>query len=560
MAEISHRITLGNNPLASKTIQPAIFHPDGGEGFINDRGLKGWGNGLIKPAIAYKEDVNERNLSVSFNFPDSRGAPKRITQEAVLRLPKTEAVLSLRGEVGVEDEAAIQHILSTTVRVFAKTSNNQAWYGSGAIVKPEDVIRGYKSHDGEYFILTNNHVAEGAAYISIRLANGDEYMAEVVKSFHGSDLRDDGMDIAILRVELPMSLNTAKIGDPKDLRIGQTIYTAGHSLALSRSVVSKGIITRPSQESGQLSEDIQSNAPISPGNSGGPMFNSYGEIVGLNTYIFLRGEDMTFAKPIDEQLAAINEISATGEVTRGSLGFEVKGFPLIDRRIEGFPDGITGAVVNDIEKDSPAERAGLKNGDVVTFMRAYKNGRLISQIDVNITDKYESNGVIRRWAARLEPGTAVEMEIYRKNGYLYEQKSVMTFADKLKTDTAVTATKWGFSAIEAVGGGLLVSDIEGFSPADRKEIEPGRYYLRGIASDSIPRNLSDKDYVEVHDLATLKKLISFVDERETFEITLMLADTKNPKRLIPVTLTRDILVESIWKDAIEKSWDLAVNY
>lgn len=370
----------------------------------------------------------EQIKRVNFDFPDPRGTMRKLTSDIEFIRSRSSMVrdrIALAGTFASKETEAdietIRKILPSIVRISAENAFGSAWYGSGSIAAPLEVIPDYEAKPGEYFIITNHHVANDAKYTTIKLPNGQEYKAELVRSPRGgAPLMNAAMDIALLRVYMPYSLPTITIGDPKQLRIGQPIYTAGHPRALPNVAVTKGVISNPQQETGELSLDIQSDAPINPGNSGGPSFNQAGEIIGLNTYTFREGEDLTFTKPIDEQIDTLLNIWENGHMVRGTFGFEVEPLPLIERIHLGFPDDETGAIISDIATGSPAEKAGLMPGDIVTWMEVRQKGYADNILDVDIHDSFEANGVIKRWAAKLLPGTTVNMIVYRKekNAYL----------------------------------------------------------------------------------------------------------------------------------------------
>jgi len=360
--------------------------------------------------------VFSRASRISFNFPDSHGAPKTVHQDVNITPSGSLLIKDLRNK---EDIRVIKKILPTIVRVSAEDANNKGWYGSGAIMKPSDIIPGYNAMPGEYFVLTNQHVAGNAKYLTVKLANGEEYKATVVKSPDGAELLDDDMDIALMRIYIPYSLPTATVGDPKKLEIGQPIYTVGHPKALPNVAVTKGIISNPSQETGELSLDIQSDAPINGGNSGGPSFNQEGEFIGLNTYTFRDSEDLTFTKPIDEQIDALLNIWENGHIVRGAINISLSALSLIDRIQMGFPENKTGAIIKTVAPLSAASKAGLRAGDIVTWMEVRSNGSAVEVLDVDIHDRFEAEGIVKRWASRLLPGTMVNMIVYRKIGGKY---------------------------------------------------------------------------------------------------------------------------------------------
>ena len=354
--------------------------------------------------------------AVSFDFPDARGAPLSVRQNVDIA---RSALAYAYDDKTAQDIKVIKKILPSIVRVAAEDANNNGWYGSGSIMKPSDIIPGYEGAYGEYFVLTNQHVAGGSKYLTVKLANGEEYKAEVVRSKHGAELLDDDMDIALLRVHIPYSLPTSKLGDPKKLEIGQPIYTVGHPKALPHVAVTKGIISNPAQETGELSLDIQTDAPINGGNSGGPSFNQSGEFIGLNTYTFRDSENLTFTKPIDEQIDVLLNIWENGHVVRGAIDIELAALPLIDRIQLGFPEKETGAVVKSVKLFSAAATAGLRAGDIITWMEVRVNGSAAEVLDVNVHDWFEAKGIVKRWASRLLPGTVVSMIVYRKVNNIY---------------------------------------------------------------------------------------------------------------------------------------------
>lgn len=383
----------------------------------------------LQGGARFREDLASNVVPVSFDYPDERGA-SRILNDRVQFIADPQ-LKTLRTGLDPEDKIAIDSIRPTVVRVSAKDGDNKRWFGSGSIVEPNDILPDYFPLEGEYFVITNQHVADGAKFMNIELPNGTEILADVMYSPYSTPLMDKEMDIAILRFYLPMSIPTAKIGDPSSLEIGETVYTAGHPRALPRSSITKGIVSQPRQETGNLSLDIQIDAPISPGNSGGPTFNGKGEIMGTNTYTFRDSEDLTFVKPIDEQLKAIRQIWQMGSVIRGALGFDVKAYPIIDRSQDGFPNGVSGAVISNIKQGSTVANASLKVGDILTWMEVRQNGSAIKSLPVDITDIFEARGVIKRWLADIFPGTRITLIVYRKIDNHYETIEIDALAEML---------------------------------------------------------------------------------------------------------------------------------
>jgi serine protease Do len=208
------------------------------------------------------------------------------------------------------------------------------------------------SHDG--YIFTNNHVVEQADKIIVKLSDGKEYEAKVI----GKDAKTD---IALIKIKSGDSLPVAETGDSEKLRVGDWVLAIGNPFGLEQTVTAaKGRVIG----AGPYDNFIQTDASINPGNSGGPLFNMEGKVIGINTAIVAQGQGIGFAIPISMAKTILPDLKAKGKVTRGWLGVSVqdisediaKNMKLKDR---------TGALISDVFKGDPADKAGLKPGDVV---------------------------------------------------------------------------------------------------------------------------------------------------------------------------------------------------
>jgi serine protease Do len=228
---------------------------------------------------------------------------------------------------------------------------NQLATGSGFII----------SRDG--YIVTNNHVVEGASAVTVRLSDRREYEAEVI----GTDPRSD---LALLRVEaedLPMLvLNTTD-----ELQVGEWVLAIGSPFGLDYSVTA-GIVSAkgrslPTENNENYVPFIQTDVAINPGNSGGPLFNLKGEVVGVNSQIYTRtggSIGLSFAIPVSVVRNVVSQLKEDGRVTRGWLGVTIQD---VDRNLaESFGlDRPRGALVSQVAEDSPADKGGLKSGDII---------------------------------------------------------------------------------------------------------------------------------------------------------------------------------------------------
>lgn len=215
--------------------------------------------------------------------------------------------------------------------------------------------------DADGSILTNNHVVENAQKIMVKLADDQDYEAKIVG-------RDPKTDIAVIKINAKASLTAATFGDSDRLEVGEWVMAIGNPFGLD-STVTSGIVSAKGRHIGQGPYDnfIQTDASINPGNSGGPLLNLHGEVVGINTAIFSRtggNIGIGFAIPINLVKELLPQLRGKGKVTRGYLGVLIqKVTPEIAESL-GM-DKPRGALVANISKDGPAEKAGVKVGDVI---------------------------------------------------------------------------------------------------------------------------------------------------------------------------------------------------
>jgi serine protease Do len=215
--------------------------------------------------------------------------------------------------------------------------------------------------DADGSILTNNHVVENAQKIVVKLSNDQEYEAKVIG-------RDPKTDMAVIKIDAKTGLSAASLGDSDGLEVGEWVVAIGNPFGLD-STITSGIVSAKGRHIGQGPYDnfIQTDASINPGNSGGPLINLRGEVIGINTAIFSRtGGNMGigFAIPINLAKELLPQLRGKGKVTRGYLGVLIqKVTPEIADSL-GMERGY-GALVANVSKDGPAEKAGVKVGDVI---------------------------------------------------------------------------------------------------------------------------------------------------------------------------------------------------
>jgi serine protease Do len=212
------------------------------------------------------------------------------------------------------------------------------------------------SEDG--YILTNNHVVEGADEIKVKLSDGREFSGEI----RGLDPK---LDLALIKIETGEDLPVARLGDSEGIKVGEWVMAIGNPFGLEQTVT-VGIVSAKGRVigAGPYDDFIQTDASINPGNSGGPLFNMQGEVVGINTAIVAQGQGIGFAIPVNMAKQIIPQLRDEGHVTRGWLGVTVQA--LNKELADSFGlDHPRGALVNEVVADSPADQAGLKRGDII---------------------------------------------------------------------------------------------------------------------------------------------------------------------------------------------------
>jgi serine protease Do len=323
--------------------------------------------------------------------------------------------------------------------------------------------------DQDGSILTNNHVVENADKIVVKLSTGQEYAAKVIG-------RDPKTDIAIIKIEAKSNLTAAPLGDSDRLEVGEWVLAIGNPFGLDNTVTS-GIVSAKGRHLGAGPYDsfIQTDASINPGNSGGPLINLRGEVVGINSAIFTQtggNIGIGFAIPINLVKELLPQLKGKGKVTRGFLGVQIQRVTPEIAESLGLEKN-RGALVASLSKDAPAEKAGVKVGDVIVeFDRK------------EIKDSNELPIIV----ARTPVGQKVQMKVLRDKkevtlnitvGELKEQEIVASVKEKgelgltLQNVTPQIAESLGLPKAE----GLIVSAVEPGSPAEEAGIRRGDLVL-----------------------------------------------------------------------------------
>ena len=305
--------------------------------------------------------------------------------------------------------------------------------GSGFIV----------SDDG--YILTNAHVVAEADEVTVRLTDRREFAAKVI----GFDPRSD---VAVIKIDAK-DLPTVRIGDPRQLRPGEWVLAIGSPFGLDNSATA-GIVSATSRAVG--GEDnyvpfIQTDVAVNPGNSGGPLFNLRGEVIGMNSMIFSRTGGymgLSFAIPIDVANDVREQLIKTGHVVRGRIGVAVQDVNAQLAQSFGL-DRPRGALVSAVESDSPAAKAGVKPGDVILAV----NGHDIDRV-----------GDLRAQVSQTKPGSTGDLRLWRDG----KQTTVKVKVDELEEQGPVRTAARQSGGDEAARLGIAVRPL---TSEEKKQVE-----------------------------------------------------------------------------------------
>ncbi len=323
--------------------------------------------------------------------------------------------------------------------------------------------------NAEGFILTNNHVVADATDLQVTLAGGRTYEAELMGT-------DEKTEVAIIRIkDPPEGMSTAVLGDSEALHVGQWVLAIGHPFGLQHTV-SAGIVSatgRSGFRAGNLREVeyqdwIQTDAAINPGNSGGPLVNLRGEVIGINTFIFSQaGGNMGigFAIPANIATDVIPDLMAGREVVRGYLGVFFK--DLTAELAESFEyEGTSGALVNEVQEDSPADDAGIEAGDIIMEFEGHK---------------IEDGNELRRRVAATGPGTRAKVKVWRDG-------KGKTFTVKLGD----------LATVREEGTDWLGVTVHTLTRQEAKDLGTAR--LKGVQIDKVDPESIVADYLEPTDV------------------------------------------------------------
>jgi serine protease Do len=323
------------------------------------------------------------------------------------------------------------------------------------------------------FIMTNAHVVDGADELLVTLPDKREFKARVI----GADKRTD---VAVVKIEA-LGLPAVRIGDANRIKVGEWVMAIGSPFGLENSVTA-GIVSAKQRDTGDYLPFIQTDVAINPGNSGGPLINMRGEVIGINSQIYSRSGGfmgISFAIPVDEAMRVSEQLRATGKVTRGRIGVSIDQVPKDVAESLGLGEA-KGALVRGVDADSPAGKAGIEAGDIIT------------RFDGKVIDKSVD---LPRLVGNTKPGTRSTVTVFRRG----QLKDLAIVIGELEPEQRQTAKRPGGSDSKAVpsgaakGLGLGLSDL---TDAQRNQLKlKGGVRVESVDGAAARAGLRDGDVI-----------------------------------------------------------------
>jgi len=358
-------------------------------------------------------------------------------------------------------------------------------------VEPRHTVRSLGSGfiiNSNGYIVTNNHVVQDATDIKVKGDDGREFPAKVVG-------RDPRTDLALIKIDAT-GLPVIPLGDSSQLQVGEQVMAIGNPFGLERTVTT-GIVSAVGRVIGQGPYDdfIQTDASINPGNSGGPLLNSHGQAIGINAAIFSQSGGSVgigFAIPINQAKSAVTQLAQSGKVTRGWLGVTIQ--PLTPDLARGFKlAGEGGALVADVQPNSPAAKAGVQAGDVITVYDGHKLSRPgdLSRLVADTPVGHQATMTIVRDGKPTALNVKVaELQDSDQKVASAGSEKPSTYGLTVEPVTPNVAHQLGLPAVR----GVVVSDVQDGSPASDAGIQPGDV-------------IAEVDHQPIRDMSDMKKAL-----------------------------------------------------
>jgi serine protease Do len=377
----------------------------------------------------------------------------------------------------------------------------------------EEVPRGVGSGfimSADGYVMTNAHVVDGADEVYVTLTDKREFKAKIV----GADKRSD---VALVKIE-GSNLPRLTIGDSNKIRVGEWVIAIGSPFGLDNTVTA-GIVSAKARDTGDYLPLIQTDVAVNPGNSGGPLINMRGEVIGINSQIYSRSGGymgISFAVPIDEAMRVFDQLKATGRVTRGRIGVQIGEVTKDVAESLGL-NKAQGALVSRVEPGGPAEKGGLEAGDIILKF----NGTPI-----------EKSSDLPRMVGNIKPGTRSTVTVWRKGA---SRDFSLTVTELEPEKTAKREDRKPKQEATANALGLIVTDL---TEAQRRELKvDGGVGVDGAEGAAARAGLRAGDIIlrlNNIDIKDTKQFNALVSKLEPRKLTVLLVRRGDTSQFVPV--------------------------
>ena len=449
--------------------------------------IAGWT--AVSPSVALAQTAVVRNL------PDFTDLVEQVGP-SVVNIRTTEKSLGRAGGAAMDEEMAdffrrfgvpIPN-MPRQQRPQQQPEDQPRGVGSGFILTPDGLV------------MTNAHVVEGADEVIVTLTDKREFKAKIV----GSDKRTD---VALVKIDAT-GLPAVKVGDVSRLKAGEWVMAIGSPFGLENTVTA-GIVSAKLRDTGDYLPFIQTDVAINPGNSGGPLINMRGEVVGINSQIYSRSGGfmgISFAIPIDEAMRVSDQLRTAGRVTRGRIGVQIG--PVTKDVAESLGLGkAQGALVTGVESGSPAEKAGVEAGDIITKFE----GKPIEKV-----------ADLPRLVGNAKPGSKSSLTVFRRG----QSKDLAVTIAEIEPDKVATKTadkeERAKSSNAGQHVGLVVRDL---TDAQKRELKLKGGVVVTAASEGAARaGLREGDIIlalansEVLSVKDFEAVLGKVDKSKTLSV------------------------------------------
>ncbi len=461
--------------------------------------------GALVAALGLVWPLSQANAQPQ-NLPDFTELVERVGP-AVVNIRTSEKARTAQAEMDPQMQEFLRRFGIPTPRRGAPRGDDddapqRRGVGSGFIISADGVL------------LTNAHVVDGADEVTVTLTDKREFKAKVL----GADRRTD---VAVLKIDTT-GLSTVKVGDVSALKVGAWVVAIGSPFGFDNSVTA-GIVSAKARDTGDFLPLIQTDVAINPGNSGGPLLNLRGEVVGINSQIYSQSGGfmgISFAIPIDEAIRVATELRSSGRVVRGRIGVQPDVVTKEVAEAIKLPKA-QGALIRRVEPGSPAEKAGVEGGDVVTKF----DGKTVERF----TD-------LARIVSATKPGTKSTLQVFR-NGSL---KDLTITVGELKEPAARGAEGEGGKAAPAANAfGLQLGDL---SDTQRKEAKVrGGVRVEGVEGAAARAGLREGDIITSIDnteVSTAKQATALLAKLDKAKVVSMVVRREEQSSIVLVRPSR----------------------